>query len=237
MREEDIRMDTKVLTEQPSLLPRDPVLDFIARVYGKPNAGELVIIEKNLRWMIEGFAACQGQFFLFVRRYQDSCMRSMGSSAGFMPPHDFSVTMTEIYLGIISGEFRFGEAGTPFRFPVQSPHAFGDMFQNPKLWVGNFFTPSECHGYEIMLFLKQPRQVSDIELPGLDMAIGDDKVKQLIRQYQNPIHKHYGEFPLLLPVYKMCALLGRYLTNFPEQAVMIQKSPELFGVTKRELKK
>jgi hypothetical protein len=41
--------------------------------------------------------------------------------------------------------------------------------------------------------------------------------------------KHLGEFPLMVPVYKMCALLGRYLTNFPEQTAMINKNPELFG--------
>lgn len=222
-------MSSKSLTKQPSLLPRDPVLSFVDRAYDQSGMAEKRVVAENLQQIVEKFATCQGEFFLFIMRYRDSCMRSMGSSAGLMLPHDFSVTMTDIYLGIISGEFRFGEAGTPFHFPVRSPYAFGDLLHDPKLWVGNFFTPSECHGYEIMLFLKQPREISDIEQPGLDMAVGDEEVKDLIRQYQNPMHKHYGEFPLMVPIYKMCDLLGRYLTNFPEQAALLRKSPKLFG--------
>lgn len=221
-------MSPKALTEQPSLLPRDPILDFIAKAYDKPDT-VVEVVEKNLRRIIEKFVACQGEFFLFVRRYRDSCRRDMGPSAGLLPPHDFSITITELYLGIISGELRFGEAGTPFHFPIQVPYASGNLYSEPSLLKGDAYIPEIMYGYDVMKWLKEPRKAPDMDQEGLDIAIGDEEVKELIRQYQNSMHKHYGEFPLLAPVCKMGLLLNRLLQDFPEQEALLKKDRKLFA--------
>lgn len=229
-------MSPKKAAKRTKSEPFDPIAAFIITAFGKPDA----IAEANLRQMAGKFAACQKQFFLFVRRYLDSCKKmALGYGVGLMPPHDydFSVLKTELYLCIINGELRFGEAWIPFRFPIQTSHAVGELFGKPRLQKGSVFETEYFCGYEVLQLLKQPKKTLDIDLPGLNIAIGDEETKILIRQYQNIISKHYGEFPLLLPVYKMCLLLGRYLTNFPEQAALLESNRELFAKAHQEMGK
>lgn len=227
-------MEPKVPTEQPSLLPRDPVLSFVDMAYDQSDLAVKKTVAENLQRMVDNFSACQGQFFLVVKREKDSFRKDLFGGHGLMPPHDFSYIKTDLYMSLISGEFQFGgELAIPFRFPIQPRYAAGDLIGKPVLFESERGALNLLFGFEVMVWLEKPKGAPDLDQPGLDIAVGDEEVKDLIRAYRNVLDKHYGDFPLMLPVYKMCHLLGRYLHNFPEQTAMLQKSPELFREPKK----
>ncbi|MCX6766396.1 MAG: hypothetical protein NT170_01260 [Candidatus Moranbacteria bacterium] len=221
-------MSSKKAKEKSGSKLTDPIVAFIVAAFGKPDT----TAEKNLREMVGKFSAHQGEFFLFIRREQESFKR------GLMPPQDdFSYIKTTLYLCIIEGELRFGEAGHPFHFPIRFPHAVGELMGNPKPWGRNVFEPEIFCSYEILMSLKQQQKVSSIDLPGFDMAIGNEEAKALIIGYQTILDKHHGKFPLMIPVYKMCLLLGRCLHNFPEQEALLIKDRAQFAKATKEMGK
>ena len=222
-------MASKVLTEQTSLLPRDPVLSFVDRAYDQSSAAVKMTVAKNLRQMVERFSACQGEFFLLIQREKDSFVRMGHGGGGLMPPHDFSYIKTTLYLGIINGELSFGEAGAPFHFPIQSPYVIGDLSSKPFLREGGGVCGLDilC-GFEVMKWLKEPKKAPNMDSEGLDIAVGYEEVKELIRQYRSPFNEHHGDFPLLAPVCKMGLLLGRLLQDFPEQEALFKENKPLF---------
>jgi len=222
--------------EQPSLIPRDPILSFVDRIYESCDHAAKTIVAENLRQMAKKFAACQGEFFLIVDRHLDSCVRH---GPECFPQPELTTIFTDFWLGIIDGEVRFGTDRIPIKFPIRMPYVSGNWFRAPKLWEGPLFLPEHNYAYQILEYLKQESFKfgwRDFDQPGLHLAVGDEEVKDLIRQYQWSAHTRHEKYPLLIPVYKMCLLLGRFLCNFPEQLAYIKKHRDLFEEAHKEAK-
>lgn len=222
-------MSQKVLTEQPSLLPRDPVLSFVDRAYDQSDVTVKKTVAENLQRMVEKFATCRGEFFLVVKLEKDSFRRDFVGGDGLLPPHDFSYIRTDLYLSIISGELQFGgEPGISFHFPIQPRYVTGDLIGKPFLHESEKGVWNILLGYEVMMWLKESRGKPDLDKPGLDIAVGYEEVRALIRNHRNAMHEHHGEFPLIAPVCRMGLLLGRLIPNFPEQEELFKKDKKLF---------
>ncbi|MDD3487598.1 MAG: hypothetical protein PHF35_04465 [Candidatus Moranbacteria bacterium] len=203
----------------------DPVLDLVGMLCNDPkNAG---IVKRNLRRVIKGINTCQGKFFLIVERSWTP-MRKGGPELC----EGQKIITTDLWMGIISGELSFGKDLFPLNIPTSAPLAYCDLIHDPEFWSTSYplLLGFDC-AQEIRDYFQRERSVvspDDLDWPGINVAIGDEEVKELVCQYQSPLDKHRGELPLLKPVIEMGLLLKRVLLDFPEQDDLLQKDKKLF---------
>lgn len=213
----------------------DPIRDFVISAYGR-SAPQ---IEDKFRSAQELCSAYPGEFILMIQRQIDTSS----------PIHDFpcfghdfpkpEFTRAKIYLSLaaIQGPITFNIPEERYCFSTGGKYVQLEAYYGDPILFERDLAPYIFSDNDLGLFLNEPLLNNPANELCLEIIAGDRNIIRWLRGQTKDLHHDAlrMENLFLLPFYKMCVLLKRFL-SFPEQTVTIMKESALLKLKMKELK-
>jgi hypothetical protein len=213
----------------------DFIRDFVIVVHGRLNEK----IEANYRLVHDGINAHPGEFLLAVERRRDAIfsLSYIPSSAPLPPRETEYQTTSTLNLGIINGSLALDIKTGRINFPIKEYVFLESCWSEPTLRPGHFFGSYHFLSSDIGFHLNEPLKGDEEKKPVLEIIAGDQPIIEWLGRQKSRIFGSRSQNLYILPFYKMCMRLERYLPLFPEQTALLKSNRELFNKVHKEMGK